>query len=199
DEILNRCMDEIDLQFQLHIAHIFSRDPKAGKRLSDPLLDGSALSLGLPAYPRPVLLKDPMHPHRHLKDEELDVLFRIMVSRPDRVSFAVSPATRIDDVEDRVGLPEVVKELVAQTLAFVRIRYKPCDIDKIHRHEAGAVNTVAAFYFQVRTRALCPHIPDTEVRVDGSERVIRDLSICHRGSLEKCRFSAVGFSRKSQG
>jgi len=47
-----------------------------------------------------------------------------VVAGTDRVSFAVGPAARIDHVKDRIGLPEVVEELVAEALSLVRVGNK---------------------------------------------------------------------------
>ena len=51
---------------------------------------------------------------------------------------------------------------------------------------------------EVMARALRPDIGYTKVRIDGRERIVRDLYISHSRSLKKCGLSAVGFSRKGQ-
>ena len=76
-----------------------------------------------------MLVKNPVHPHCHLVDEELDILFRVMVPYPHRVTFTIGTAAGIDHVEDRIRLPEIVEELVAQSLALVGIRHETGYID----------------------------------------------------------------------
>ncbi len=70
-----------------------------------------------------------MDPHRHLKNQEPDILFRVVIAYTHRVPLAVRAAACIDNMEYCICLPEVVKELVAQSLALVGIRYKPGDIN----------------------------------------------------------------------
>ncbi len=51
---------------------------------------------------------------------------------------------------------------------------------------------------KIMARALRFHIGNAKVRIDSRERIVGDFDICHGRSLEKCRLSAVGFTRKGQ-
>ena len=131
-------MHEIELKFQFHVTYIIGRDAKAGERLGNTLLDRSALSLRLAADPGPVLVENTVDPHRHLEQEEGDIHVRIMVADTHGIPLAVRPAAGIDDMQDCIRLPEVVEELVAQPLAFVRIRHEPGNIDQIDGNKTAA-------------------------------------------------------------
>lgn len=67
-----------------------------------------------------------------------------MVAGTHGIPFAVGPAAGIDDMEDRIRLPEVIEKLVAEALALVGVGNKPGDIDQVHGNEPAAVNAVAA-------------------------------------------------------
>jgi hypothetical protein len=99
-------------------------------------------------------------------------------------------------MEDRIGLPEMIEELVTEPLALVRIRDESRYIDHVHRDKTVPVNAFPAFDFEFFARALCAYITHPEIWVDGSKRVIGDLSIRQGRCLEKGRFSTVGFSCK---
>ena len=140
-----------------------------------------------------------VHPHRHLNAKKLYVLCRVVVPDTYRVSFAVGPAARVDHVEDRVGLTEVVEELVPQALALVGIGNKPRDIDEVDGNERDTVNTVAAGEVKAMAGAGRAHIRDAEVGIDGRKWVVGDLCIRHGSRLEKGRLSAVWFTCKREG
>jgi hypothetical protein len=122
-----------------------------------------------------------------------------MVADTHRVPFTVRPPAGIDDMKDGISLPEVIEKLVSEPLSFMSVRDQPRYIDKIHGNESAASGAVRTFDFEIGTGTFRPDICNPEVRINGCERVIGDLSVRHRGSLEKGRFSAVGFSRKGKG
>src|SRR5512137_223808 len=122
-------MHEVQFEFELHVPDIFHGYSKTGERFGDSLLDGCPFSLRHPGNFRPVLLKNPVDPHCHLKYQENDVFFGVMVTRTYRVPFTVRATACIDYMKNCICLPEIVKELVTQSLALVGIRYKPGNIN----------------------------------------------------------------------
>jgi hypothetical protein len=139
-----------------------------------------------------------MNPHRHLKDQEPDIFLRIMVTNTYRVPFAVCPATCIDDMKYGICLAKVIKELVAQSLALMGIGDQPGDIDQVYSNKPIAVNTVPAGKVEILARAFRSYMGYAKIRIDGRKRIVGNLDIGHGRCLEKCRLSAVGFSRKGQ-
>src|SRR5208337_131993 len=192
-------MDKIEFKQELRIADLLRGNPKTREDLGNTLVDGKCLDRGLAREPGPVLLEDPVHPHRHLVLEELHVLCRVVVSRTHRVSFAVGPTACVDDMEDSIGLPEVVEELVPETLALVCIRYEPGDIDEIDGDKPDTIHAVAARMAKALAGTGGAHVRNAKVGVDGRERVVGDLCIRHGGRLKKGRLSAVWFTCKREG
>ena len=50
-------------------------------------------------------------------------------------------AAGVDDVENRIGLPQVIEELVAETAPLVRIRHKAGNVNHVDRDEPVSVVT----------------------------------------------------------
>jgi hypothetical protein len=101
-------------------------------------------------------------------------------------------------MDDGIGLPQVVEELVPEATPLVRIRYKSGDIDDIHRDEPDPVGAAGARHPEPFARACGPDISDPEIRVDSGEGVISDLGMRHCCGTEERGFSAIWFSCKGK-
>jgi len=100
-------------------------------------------------------------------------------------------------VDGRVRLGQVVKELVAQAAALVRLRDEPRDIEQFHGDEPrssparGVVRLAVNPELRVRTRL--SHVGHTAVRFDRGERIIRDLNRNERRRGKEGRLPDVRF------
>lgn len=102
-------------------------------------------------------------------------------------------------MDDGLRLPQVIQEGVPKPPSQVGIRHKPRNVDQFHGYIADALNAMPAALTAGDTGALGAHIGDPAVGIDGGERIIRDLNICHRRGLKKSGFPGIGFPCKSYG
>jgi hypothetical protein len=101
-------------------------------------------------------------------------------------------------MQDCIRLPEMIEELVTESLALVGIRDKAGDIDQVHGYKPVSVNTMTAFKVKAMAWAFRSHVRDAEVGVNSRERIIGNFGICHSCCLEKGRFSTVWFACESK-
>jgi hypothetical protein len=97
-------------------------------------------------------------------------------------------------MDDCIGLPEIVEELVTKTPAFMGIRDKPRHIDDIHRNKTVTIMACTADEPELFTGACCPYVPDPEIGTDGGEWVICDLGMRKGRRFKKRGLAAVWFT-----
>ena len=198
DEALLPGSPEVDTRPLSGVADVLERHPEAGKGIGDRGGEGEVPRLGLPLEFRPVARENAVHPHRELVLEELDVLYRVARSDTDRVPLGVRPAAGIDDLEDRVRLPEVVEELVPKPPPLVRLGHEARHVDQPDGDEPDPVEAVPARDVHLPAGAGGPDVCDAVVGVDRRERIVGDLYLGQGRRPEKRRFAAVGFSCNGQ-
>jgi len=139
---------------------------------------------------------DALYPLIDLPLKEDDVLHRIVASRPHGVALRVRGAAGVDDVDEGVGLPQVVQELVAQPFAQMGVGDEAGHVQELDRHQpdpvlAGGVPGLA-FDIEVQVRAPGTYEAHALVGLDGGERIVCDLGRGHRGRREECGLAHVG-------
>ena len=87
-----------------------------------------------------------------------------------------------------VTLPDVGKELVAQTFSFRSPLYKPRNIHKLHhsrRYLFRMIEIPQKLQPEIRNRN------HTDIRVDGTERIIRHLRTRLGQRIKQCTFPDI--------
>ncbi len=94
-----------------------------------------------------------------------------------------------DNLADRVRLADVGEELVAEALSFGRAADKPGDVDEADRsrHRTGAVEHLGQ-PGQPGVR----NADDSDIRLDGGERVVRGQDVVTGQRVEQGRLADVG-------
>ncbi len=103
------------------------------------------------------------------KPDRFDIAARADLA-VDMDDFAVLKAAH--DVDDRIDLADVRKELVAQPLALGRAAHKPRDIDKLDNSGREFIGIVQ---FGERVKAAVRDSDHADIRLDGAERIVRGL------------------------
>src|SRR5437867_2592984 len=162
------------------------REPEAGEPCRYDLLGRRLLQIGATGLLLPVARENPRDPVRELVLEELHVLQGVVRSGGHRVALEVRPSTGINNVDQRVRLPEVVEELVPQPTPLVCFWNQTGDIEELDGNEprASLARCVVglAGTAELDVRASLADIRDSSVRVDRGEGIVRD-----RDGGECCR------------
>ena len=114
------------------------------------------------------------------------------------ISFEVGPSARVHDMDEGIGLPEIVKKLVAQPATFVCVRDQTRNIEHLYRHEPSAalaqrVVRIAGFA-ELDMRTLATHVADSPVWLDSRERIGCDLGCRQRERREECGLANIWLS-----
>jgi hypothetical protein len=121
----------------------------------------------------PLLHQVPPDPRDDLAAQPRDVDAGVVAARV--LALGVSRARHIHHVDQRVGVPQVVEELVAQPLALVCARHEPGHVEQLDGHAAPAVDACAVVgpasvgYAVARAGAVDLEVADGALRVDGCE------------------------------
>ena len=113
---------------------------------------------------------------QQLRVDDLHIVLRIHAAR-DVDHLRIGKAA--NDVQNRVRLPNMREELIAQALALARAFHDACDVHKLHRRRHNRVrlhHRYDAVHAVVRNR----HNP--HIWIDGAKRVVRGLGLggCER-------------------
>ena len=104
------------------------------------------------------------------------------------LALSICGARDIDNVDESVGMAQVVEELVAEALALVGSRDKTGNIEQLYRNRAAAINTRAIAWLapglEVKARAgtLNLQVSNGSLRVDGGESGGDIMSDGHRAN-----------------
>ena len=95
----------------------------------------------------PLVHKISQHPPHNLTSQPHNVVTRIITSR--LLALCIRTPRRINNVNQRISMPQVIKELVAQTASHVCTRYQPSDVKKLDRYRApaGDAGAIVGFAF----------------------------------------------------
>ena len=174
------------------------RDLQALEPLRQDGLGLAALHLRLPGYLGETVLDDLPHPALDLPPEEQDVLGGVVGADVHGVAFDVRGPADVHDVDQGVRLPEVVEELVSQTLALPCVGDKSRDVQELHGDHPGAVHAQGvvrgAGDTELPAGAGGADVGDALVGLDGCEWIVGDLHGCHGGRPEECGFADVRLS-----
>ena len=102
-----------------------------------------------------------------------DVVGGVVAARV--LALGVGGARRVDDVDQRVGVAQIVQELVAQPIPLVRARDQAGHVEELDGHAAAAVGARAVVWptpvrqTVARAGAVDLEIADGALRVDGGE------------------------------
>jgi hypothetical protein len=101
-----------------------------------------------------------------------------------------------DDLADGVGLADVGEELVAQSLAFGGALHDAGDVDEADggRHLPCGVEDLGQ-----PAQPRIGHADDTDVRLDGGERVVRGQHVVLRQGVEHRGLADVGQADDADG
>ncbi|MPN28772.1 hypothetical protein SDC9_176217 [bioreactor metagenome] len=102
----------------------------------------------------------------------------------------VGGPAHIYDIDQSIRLPQIIQELIPETLSLPGIRHQARHIQQFNRDHPGAVYASGvpgiAFDAQLFARAGGPYITDSPVRRYSGERIVRYLHRCHRRGAEEC-------------
>src|SRR5207247_5834967 len=112
------------------------RQPKAREPGGNDLLRRRFLQIGAAGFLLPVARKNSGDPMRELVLEELDVRKGVVRSRRHRIAFEVRPSGRVDHVDERAGLTEIVEEFIAYATALIRLSHQTSDIEQLDGYAA---------------------------------------------------------------
>lgn len=116
----------------------------------------------------------PLYPLHDLAAQPRDVLRWVVAAGV--LAFGIRPPASVDDVNQGVGMPQVIQEFVTQPLALVRSRDQSSDVEQLNRYgtpplDAGSVIGLAPV-LDIKARAGAFYL---EV-ADGSLRIYRGES-----------------------
>ena len=93
-----------------------------------------------------------------------------------RLSLGIGCTRSVNDVNQSIGLTEIVEELVPETPTGRGARHKTRAVDQLYRNEPLAIDTPRVPRLvlnpQFSTDARSPEIGDSTIRLDSRERVI---------------------------
>ncbi len=165
------------------------REPEAREAIVEDLLRRGFRQVRATRFLVPVARQDPRDPVCQFLLEEPDILQGVVAPRLDGIALEVSPARRIDHVQERLRLAQAVQELVAQASALVGLGDETCYIEEFDGDEARAFLTGrvvrTADAVEIDVGALPPHVPDAPVRLDRREGIVRNLGRGHRRGDEE--------------
>ena len=91
-------------------------------------------------------------------------------------------------MDDGVGVTDVRKELITQTLALRCALHEAGDVDDLDGCWHNALRVVN---FNELVEALVGYGDDAHIRFDGAEREVCCLSACIRQTVEECRLTYI--------
>ncbi|PMB72390.1 hypothetical protein BM221_002493 [Beauveria bassiana] len=100
------------------------------QRLGGRGLDGDVA----PAEGAPFLQQVAEDPGDHLAAQPGNVDRGVVAAR--FLALGVDGTRRVDDVDQRVGMPQIIEELVSEALALVGARHQPSHVEQLNRHRA---------------------------------------------------------------
>ena len=117
------------------------------------------------------------------------------------VILNVGAAGGVHDVDDGVGVGQLVQKLVAQSAALVGTGDESGHVEEFDGDVSLALVAVlvAASLLAFETGAVGPGVTDAPVRVDGREGVVGHVHVGHRGGLVKGGLARVGLARQRDG
>ena len=133
---------------------------------------------------------DPALQDLHVREDQLEV---DGLNVPQRVHTAVhmhhiAVLKAAHHMNDGVYLTNIGQELVAQALALGRALYQTGDVHKLN---GGRCHLLGMIHVAQQTETLIRHCHDTDVRVDGTERIVGRLRTRLGQRVEKCTFADI--------